>query len=186
MAAGLSTRMGAVKQVLSIEGRPMVARVVQLLLDSGVRHVVVVVGHAQSAVEEAVQSLPVQTVFNPRYQNGEMIDSVRVGLGAFPAHVTAALIALADQPFIASKTVHALLAACKTRSSTIYQPRHKGRHGHPLLLHSATWPDVMTAPPGTTLRDITYGHRDRRCSVPVDDPGILMDIDRPEDLHVWP
>ncbi len=183
LAAGLSTRMGAIKQLFPIEGKPMVARVAQLLLNSGVRHVVVVVGHAQDAVEEAVQSLPVQTVFNPRYQNGEMIDSVRAGLGTFPSYITAALIALADQPFFKRKTAHALLAAYHAGSSSIYQPRHKRRHGHPLLLHSAIWPDVMNAPLGTTLRDIIHSHRDRRCSVSVDDPGILIDIDWPEDLR---
>jgi len=112
-----------------------------------------------------------------------MIDSVRVGLGAFPPHVTAALIALADQPFIERKTVHALLAACRAGSHSIYQPRHKRRHGHPLLLHRTIWPDVLNAPPGTTLRDIVHSHRERRCSVSVDDPGILIDIDRPEDLR---
>jgi len=183
LAAGLSTRMGAIKQLLPIEEKPMVARVAQLLLDSGVRHVVVVVGQAHRAIEEAVQSLPVQTVFNPHYRNGEMIDSVRVGLGAFPPHVAAALIALADQPFIKRKTMHALLAACHAGSSSIYQPRYKRRHGHPLLLHSAIWPDVMNAPPGVTLRDITFKYRARRCSVSVDDPGILIDVDRPEDLR---
>jgi molybdenum cofactor cytidylyltransferase len=181
LAAGLSTRMGALKQVLPIDGEPMVARVCRLLLDGGLDDIVVILGHEHQAVGRALRALPVRTLLNPAYRQGEMISSVRTGLRALSPETLAALIALGDQPFVSVQTIRRLLAAYAEESPLICQPSYRGRPGHPILLQRALWPNVLDATPETTLRDIIRRHNARRSFVAVDDPGILHDLDRPDD-----
>jgi len=181
LAAGLSTRMGTLKQVLPVDGEPMIVRVCRLLLDAGVDDIVVIVGHEHQAVRQALRPLPVRSVFNPAYREGEMISSVRTGLRALSPETTVAVIALGDQPFVSPQTIRALLASHAGRSSLICQPSYRGQPGHPILLSRAVWPDVLEATPGTTLRDVIRRHNTRRTFVAVDDPGILHDLDRPDD-----
>ncbi len=183
LAAGLSTRMGVLKQLLPIAGKPMVARAAEVLVSAGVADVIVVVGHERSAVESALTGLPVRAVFNPDYAVGEMLSSVQTGLRSLTADTDAALIALGDQPFLAPQTVRALVTAYAGRVTAIVQPQFGNRRGHPILLGRAVWADVLAAAQGTTLRDIVRRHTSARRFVPVDDPQILVDLDRPADLY---
>lgn len=186
LAAGLSTRMGSLKQLLPVAGKPMVARVAEVLVTAGLADVVVVVGHKHDTVEAALTDMPVRAVFNPDYASGEMFSSVQTGLWALAANTGAALIALGDQPLIAPQTVRALVVAYARGPAAIYQPQFGNRRGHPILLGRTVWPEVLAAAQGTTLRDIVRQHAAERRFVPVDDPQILADLNRPKDLSSLP
>ena len=82
LAAGQSTRMGAHnKLLLDVGGQPMVRRVAETLLASRIDSVLAVLGHEHTAIAEALEGLPLRTVFNPDYAAGQM-SSVRAGIEA--------------------------------------------------------------------------------------------------------
>src|SRR4051812_14659607 len=83
LAAGLSTRMGAFKPLLRLGGELVIRRVIDALGESGrVGPIVVVTGHQAEVVQGAVEGMGVTVVFNQEYAKGEMLSSLRAGIGA--------------------------------------------------------------------------------------------------------
>ena len=70
LAAGGSSRMGAAKQLLELDGRPLIARAVDSVLGSQARRVVVVLGSDADRVGAAIAGRPVRTVLNPDWRAG--------------------------------------------------------------------------------------------------------------------
>ena len=110
LAAGMSTRMGALKQLLPLGGRAAIewsAEVVGRRLDQ----TVVVLGHRAEEIAPILAAYPVRWVVNADYQTG-MLSSVQCGLRAVD---TAAdyLICLGDQPRLSGAVVEQVLQARK-------------------------------------------------------------------------
>ena len=83
LAAGRSQRMGRPKMILPWGETTVIGQVANVLLAVGVDDVLVVTGGAQNEVEGALTGMPVRTVFNPEFANGEMMHTLQVGLAAF-------------------------------------------------------------------------------------------------------
>jgi molybdenum cofactor cytidylyltransferase len=96
LAAGGSTRLGQSKQLLHVNGEVLVRAQAGKLLALNPACVVVVTGAEQTAVELALQGLPVQLVHNSDWQQG-MGSSLACGIGAMPERVRGALLLLCDQ-----------------------------------------------------------------------------------------
>jgi len=79
LAAGGSTRMGRAKQLLKVEGKTLIRKVVEMALATEASTVLVVTGNQAKAVGKEFADLPIQQVFNPDWQNG-MAGSLRIGI----------------------------------------------------------------------------------------------------------
>ena len=79
LAAGASTRMGRPKQMLPFAGEPLLRRVVEQALAASAARVFVVLGAYAAAVTPALAGLPVETIWNPDWEEGQGA-SVRVGV----------------------------------------------------------------------------------------------------------
>lgn len=78
LAAGLSSRMGCNKMLLSYKNRPLISHVIEkasLLSDK----VIVVLGNERDAIEEAISRYRCQIAFNKDFRKGQM-SSIRCGL----------------------------------------------------------------------------------------------------------
>ena len=180
LAAGQSRRMGRPKMALAWGSGTIVEQVAQCLLDGGANPVLAVTGGDRQAVETALQGLPVGVVFNPDYETGEMISSVQVGLRALDAQTPAALIALGDQPQIQAGTVQALIGAYRESQSPLIVPSYQMRRGHPWLVGREYWTELLALLPPLTLRDFLARHATEIRYLPLDHPGVVQDIDTPE------
>ena len=107
LAAGSSSRLGQSKQLLDMDGEPLVRRQARLLLSLKPACLVVVTGAEQHAVEQALEGLPVRAVHNPRWADG-MGHSLACGIAAMPERVRGALLLLCDQWKITSADLSAL------------------------------------------------------------------------------
>ena len=86
-AAGLSSRMNAFKPLLRHGGTTIIESTVESLLASGAEQVFVVVGHQGRSIEALFRGHPrVRCVENPRYADGDMFASVRIGLSCAAAY----------------------------------------------------------------------------------------------------
>jgi molybdenum cofactor cytidylyltransferase len=91
LAAGLSSRLGAPKQLLAYRGRPLLAHVVENLLASQVDEVIVVLGSRAEEVMAVLAGYPVKAVINREYNAGQST-SLKAGLAALSGAVKAALL----------------------------------------------------------------------------------------------
>lgn len=183
LAAGLSRRMGRPKMILPWGESTVIGQVVTILLQGGVKDGVVVTGGARGEVEAALSGLRMRTVFNPDYQNGEMLASVQVGIRALPPESDAFLLALGDQPQIQLEVVRQLIETYQNQSHPLIVPSYEMRRGHPWLVAQSLWETLLNYQPPQTMRDFLHAHRDLIHYVNVSTPTILMDLDTPEDYE---
>jgi molybdenum cofactor cytidylyltransferase len=203
LAAGLSQRMGRFKLTLPWGDRTVISQVVATLEVAGVGDIVVVAGHRGHEVASALQGTRARTAFNPNYANGEMLGSIYVGLRtllrglhewkaaaehedksgetvAGEARPTSTLLCLGDQPQLEAATVRVVLAAGEaTGWERIVIPSFRMRAGHPILLPSWVWPEILAC--NTTLRDVLAAHRRQTHYLPVETSTVLADLDTPQD-----
>lgn len=187
LAAGASRRMGTPKAALTLGGRTFLAHVVAALHGGGVPDVVVVIGDDPGgAVAGAARACGVGWVRNPAPERGQLA-SLQVALEHVARTVPAAdavLVALVDHPAVRAATVAALReAAAREPSAAILVAAHGGRRGHPVLFRRSVWPELLAAPDEGGARTVVHADPARVRVVAVDDPGVVMDVDTPEDLR---
>jgi molybdenum cofactor cytidylyltransferase len=136
-------------------------------------------------VEEALRELPVSTLYNPEFETGEMISSVRVGLQAFDEHTAAVLIALGDQPQIQAETIGALIRVYRDNRALLIVPSYQMRRGHPWLVSRELWQEIMDLHPPQTLRDFLERQAANIQYLVVDTASVLQDIDTPEQYEQY-
>ena len=183
LSAGMSTRMGSPKQLLPFGDRTVLQRIVDTLLRTDLSGVVVVLGHRAEAVRESLSGRPVGFCLNPDYRAG-MFSSVCCGLSALPTGADAALIVLGDQPQIDAEVVRRVVAAYREEEKGIVIPTFEGGRGHPALVDLGRYRDEIFGLSGEAgLKPVMRGHPEDTLELPVDEAGILRDIDTPEDYR---
>ena len=183
LAAGMARRMGATKQLLPFGDKTVLQAVVDTLLGARLAGVAVVLGHDAEAVRESLRDRPVQFCVNEAYREG-MFSSVLCGLRGLPANASAALIALGDQPQIALTAVRAVLRAYREGDKGIVIPVVGGKRGHPVLIKLSRYQrEILSLSGDQGLKPIVRGYPADTLEVPVDDEGILRDLDTPADYR---
>lgn len=186
LAAGSSTRMGAWKMMLPWGRSTMVEHSVRTALKVCAR-VVLVSGFRADRLVELFEGWPgVEVVRNRNYDAG-MFSSVQRGAQA--AGEEDFFLALADMPDVTVSTYRQLLqwngrlspafGPAKTAYAVI--PQYRGKKGHPLLLSAPMRARILQADVSQTLRDVLA--RVPTVVVPVDERGIVHDIDTPQDYR---
>lgn len=185
LAAGRSTRMGKVKQLLPWGHGTMLGEVIGKLRQTAVSEIVIVTGHARAEVEQAVQLAAigdgrVRCVFNPDFAESEMARSLQVGLQALSPNTHAALVVLADQPNLDSNIAEAVLQCWRETQAEVTAPVHAGQRGHPLLFDRALWPRIMALPLNANPREAVQAATTFE-KVDVPSAASWADIDTPDD-----
>jgi molybdenum cofactor cytidylyltransferase len=185
LAAGRSRRMGERNKLLEeIDGTPMVTRVVNALLDSPVDPVLVVTGYQAEAVRAAIDPGTARIVHNPDFAGG-MSTSLRVGVTALKREaIDGVLVCLGDMPWVRREHVQALVDAFAPEAGrAICVPVHDRKRGNPVLL-AARFLDEMARIEGDVgARHLIETHADLVCQVPVEDGGVVLDVDTPDALE---
>ena len=177
LSAGESRRMGRDKALLEYRRTTFLGRIIAVL-EPRVEPLVVVLGHHAEAIRQAVPSGP-RVVVNANYQAG-MLTSLQTGIRELPPDTEAALFTLVDHPAVAEETVELLIGEWPKARPLIAIPRHGGRRGHPVIVNRQVLDEILALGPESSAKDVIRSHRDRTLFVDVDDPGVLYDIDLPE------
>lgn len=182
LAAGQSRRMGAVKLVQVRDGLSLAAHALRPLLEIPLTQIVVVVG-AESAVAEALpRDARMRIVLNVAPERG-LASSLALGVAALMPQIDAAFIVLADMPKVVPETYRRLIAARQTEDLAVV-PAYAGRRCNPVLLCARGFALVEQLQGDRGLRALLVGASGVR-ELPVDDPGVAIDIDTPNDLERW-
>lgn len=181
LAAGASIRMGAPKPLVRWRDRTFVGHVVDRARAAGCDPIVVVQGAHAIPASEVV---PARLVANARWAEGPTT-SLRVGLAAMGPQ-DAVVVATVDRPHVAAATWIRLVEAARGRPEAVWQPRFEGRRGHPLVLPASLLGHALALPADATLRDLLARPEVVRCTLDVDDPAVLDNLDAPVDLARLP
>jgi molybdenum cofactor cytidylyltransferase len=182
LAAGRGVRMGKTKQLLPINGIPMLQHVINAALASRLDHVIVVLGHASSEIREAVDLSRVTVVENPDYQEGQS-SSLKAGLHALNPDINAALFLLADQPSVDSETINQLIDAYQPDQTPILRPSFEGKSGNPVLMDKTVFPRLLELEGDQGGRGVFRFFQDRIREVPIQHRGIHADLDTSADYQ---
>lgn len=180
LAAGMSTRMGTQKLLLPFDGKTIVEKVVENILNSGVINVLVVLGANYDEIAEVLKSWPVKTFRNENFQEG-MHTSVISGVKQLPADAKAIMIFLGDQPFIPVNVSAKVVAAWKNSGKGIVIPLFNGKRGHPPLYDLKFRQEILNLDPSVGLRSVALKFQNEILEVETFSPEIVRDIDTQED-----
>lgn len=187
LAAGGANRFGRPKLLLPLPGpssQPLIAHVVDEVLTSSVHRVIVVLGASASQVREALAGRDVTLVENARWPEG-MSTSLKAGLSAACTDAEGVLFVLGDQPGLQARHINALVEAFAGTPADIVYPTFGGRRGNPVLMSRAAFPALQELAGDQGGRALIASGRFQTLAVEVEDAGVLVDIDTPEDWERW-
>ena len=172
--------MGRDKALLAYRGTTFLGHLISVL-EPRVDPLIVVLGHHAEAIRGSLEA-GTRVVVNPDYQRG-MLSSLQTGIRALPPEAEAALFTLVDHPAVAESTVDRLLAAFRDSGKGIVIPRYGDRRGHPVIAARKVLEEMLALSPDASPKDVIHAHRDETAFIDVEDPGIVRDIDRPQDYE---
>ena len=180
LAAGQATRFGQCKHVQLLAGRTILDRVLDTLRASKAGEIVLVLGAHADEIRERVEICE-RVVVNPDVASG-MSSSIGAGLRAIGDAAEGALIVLGDQPFVTPQTIDALIDEhCRTGASVVI-PTWNGSRGNPVLVGRSLFAAMLDIRGDVGCRAIFDDHAESIVEVPVEDRGVLLDIDTREDF----
>jgi molybdenum cofactor cytidylyltransferase len=214
LAAGGSSRMGTVKQLLPYRGTTLLRHACLTVLETPFRPVIVVLGAESERCGAELHDLPVTRVYNPDWRQG-MSGSLRLGLEALEAEspeMPGVLIFLHDQPLIPSSALVRLAQLCgqKTGFSTSRHPERSVaeskddgilKHeflqrpqiaatdygdalGVPAIFDRSLFPELKALTGDEGARKIILRHAAQVVSMPLPEAG--HDVDTPQDYSHLP
>lgn len=177
VAAGMSSRMGEFKPMLSIGSISVAQRVVANLQQAGITKIVMVTGFQATKLERHLSGSGLIFLRNERFGETEMFDSVRIGLEYLRGKCDRIVFTPVDIPLFTAKTVRTLLNS----TADLVCPMHGGRCGHPILISEIVFPALLADDGSGGLKGALRRSGAVRQVQPVSDAGILHDIDTPDD-----
>jgi molybdenum cofactor cytidylyltransferase len=182
LAAGASRRLGRIKQLLPLGGRPLLAWPLAALRAAGAHPIVVVLGHEAATIQAAGILQDVQVVINPAYAAG-MSTTLHRGLAALEEGVGAAWVLAGDQPFVTADHLRALRARQDATGLPIVATAFSDHQGVPMLLHRTAWPLLASLHGDQGARGVLQQHPTLLASVPAPDPSLALDVDTERDYQ---
>ncbi len=188
LGAGRSRRMAPHNKLLIADktGKPMIARVVDNVLSSNARPVLVVLGHMAEQVEHALGGRPVRYVHAADYAEG-LSASLKAGIAAVPAECSAALVCLGDMPLVTGRMIDRLLSAYDPdEGRLIVLPAFHGKQGNPMLWDRRFFPEILQISGDSGARFLVGKHMELVVEVEMADDAVLRDFDTTESLATLP
>lgn len=179
LAAGSSSRMGAPKQLLAYQGKPLIRYAVETAVASGCGHVIVVLGANAEPIRAALDGLPVSVVENPDWAGG-MGTSIRSGITrAEELGLDGAILALADQPLITAAILARLIEEHLQTGQPIVSSQYAGTVGVPVFFAKSHFGQLLALAPDQGCKGVILRNGDQ--ALRIDCPEAEADIDTPDD-----
>jgi molybdenum cofactor cytidylyltransferase len=183
LAAGQATRFGQCKQLMLLGGKTLLQHVLDTVNASKVDEVLVVLGAHAEEIQSKLHFSRERVIINPDFSLG-MSTSLQAGLRALSPSAGAAMIVLADQPFLASATLDHLIDEYQRNRLSVVIPTYQGARGNPVLVDRSLFAEMMQIRGDIGCRAIFDRHPEAISTVEVKDRGVVTDIDTMEDLDL--
>jgi molybdenum cofactor cytidylyltransferase len=186
LAAGRSSRMGRPKLLLPWRGTSVLGHLIRQWRALGAKQIAVVCAPDNRAMRLELDRLgfPADNrIVNPVPLRG-MFSSIQCAAKwpGWQAGLRHWAIVLGDQPHLEPHTLRRLLSFSSAHPASVCQPARRGHGRHPVLLPRGVFRRVATTT-AATLKEFLTASPQRVAFCEVDDPGLDLDIDRPEDYQ---
>lgn len=181
--------MGSDKALLRLGGETFISRLIRIL-EGKVSPVIVILGYHANEIRNSLPEIhDLKVLLNNDYNLGQL-SSLKIALAHLDNLATeGALIYLVDHPAMSRGVVDQLLDNFERSKASVLIPTYEGRRGHPVLFARSLYDELQQAPLELGARAVVRRHEAETELVPVDDPGILIDVDTPADyqelLNKW-
>lgn len=185
LAAGRSSRMGRPKALLSVNvsDNTFVAHLIQTAREAGLAPVFVIGSRNHQALADEVGRFGATLLTNEDPDRGQL-SSIQTGLAAAEAVGASGIMVMpVDVPLLTVSVLRDVVAATGEAGVSIARATYRGRHGHPVLFTSAVFDELRTADPDVGARAVVRADPRRVRDVEVDQPGVTLDIDTPDDYR---
>lgn len=173
--------MGRPKLLLSYKGVPLLRRAVDAAVTAGCSETVVVLGASADQYRGVLDGTPARIVVNQDFANG-MAGSIQVGIEALGDDVVAAVIMLADQPFIDADIIRSLIDTYRSSEKKIVVSRYGNVRGVPALFDRALFLELLVVTGDQGARTVIETYPDHVAAVDIPEAS-ADDIDTPEDAE---
>jgi len=183
LAAGPSARLGKPKQLLIHQGKMLIEHICSEALEAGLHPVLVVTGATSDQVSKALESKPVEIVFNDQWSTG-MASGIVAGLSGIlkPDHgIESVIIAVCDQPFVSADLFKQLIKTKAERNRGIVGCAYAGIIGTPVLFGKAYFEKLLTLKGNEGAKKILKTYSADLAGIPFEEGNI--DIDTQEDYE---
>ena len=188
MAAGRSRRMAPHNKLLVTDkaGKPMIARVVENVLSSNARPILVVTGHQAEQIEHALGGRPVRYIHAADYAEG-LSASLKAGIAAVPPECAAAIVCLGDMPLVTGRMIDRLISMYNPDAGrSIVLPTFRGKQGNPMLWDRRFFAEILQITGDSGARFLIGKHTDAVVEIEMADDAVLRDFDTTESLTTLP
>jgi len=179
LAAGGSRRFGGIKQLLELDGKSLLKRVVETAGNSLDNRVKLVLGIKPNILLQEADGFDIEIVVNKGWENG-IASSLRAGIKALPAHCKGALIIFCDQPLINEAHLRQLIDAWKQNHSKIIASSYAHTLGVPVIFPCKYFPSIQQLKGDIGAKSIIDKNPENVITISI--PEAEIDIDTQEDV----
>ncbi len=186
-AAGRSSRMGQPKQLLDVDGQPMLQAVIEPIVacEQVTSTIVVTNSLVASTLDLSISGVGVVLNDEP---DAEMIDSVRLGITDLQKRYeldphTGILICPGDQPGLRTGDIQQCCKAFLDTPNKIIIAAHNGKTGHPMIFPASYIPFIMSGACDTGLRELPNQHSQAVVAVEIASSAVVRNINTPQDYR---
>ena len=179
LAAGASTRFGATKQLVRVNGRPLLHTIVSRAVELAGHSVTVVLGAHAGELAPLLKHSPASVSVNRDWSEG-IASSIREGVSHTPLTADGILFLLADQAAVTTEDLRRLAGAWRRNPNSIAAAQYGGGVGVPAIFPRWCFRELNELRGDRGAQTLLQRHVDRLVRIAM--PSAELDIDRPEDL----
>ncbi len=187
LAAGTSSRMGEErnKLLLPLHHRPVLAHVIEAVLGSRARPLVLVLGYqareVRAHIQRELKEGELEVIENPDYAQGQST-SMKAGLrallsGAHQNELDSVIFLLGDQPMITSSMIDKLIALKEESGKRIVLPLYQGQRGNPVIFSLDLAPELQQVNGDEGGRAVLKRHPDEIATLEMGEEAANFDVD---------
>jgi molybdenum cofactor cytidylyltransferase len=183
LAAGASSRMGRSKQLLEIEGEPLLCRCIKIALAVNTDNVVVILGANEKPHREIIGQLPVHIISNYYWKTG-MGSSIKTGLNYLiqsDGQLDGVIILVCDQPSLSVEHLRKLIDSFNVTKKPIVASGYSNSSGVPVLFGRSFFSNLLLLSDDQGAKKIVNQFPDQVETI--DFPNGSVDLDTEEDYQ---
>jgi CTP:molybdopterin cytidylyltransferase MocA len=180
LAAGASRRMGSIKALLEVEGRPLLLQALERLREAGAGPIWTVLGFHREVLEPLVSGAGGQVLVNQTPEEGQL-SSLRTGLKTLDTGAPGVLVLPVDHGLVTVRTVQLILEAAREDPTRFAVPSFEGRRGHPTWFPRECFEELLDPALEGGARTVMRRRGEAIRHLVVADPGARLDLDTLED-----
>lgn len=184
VAAGSSSRLGEPKQLILIDGEPLLQRAIRCAVEAGASPVFVMLGAHRDLIEHSIDFRSAKLVVNDEWEEG-LASSIRMGVKTAQTEAPTAeglLLMTCDQPSVTAEHLHRLILMSYAQSApTAIVSRYGGTRGIPAIFPRQAIHDLLDLRGDKGARELLAKPPWPVISIPL--AGGEIDIDSPKDLE---